>query len=338
MQDILNLTRYLESNASRFDFFQAVRLIECANPDKPRIGESLRPKDDAVRFGQDADLAFQAAAITRYERETGDRPQRLQVGFMGLLGPNGPMPIHITEYVRDRKRNSADLTLGSFVDIFHHRMVSLFYRAWSSAQPTVSLDRKETDRFSNYVGSMFGMGEAALRDRDALPDFAKLHYAGLLANQTRHPAGLSTILLGFFKLPVTVEEFVGHWMDLPVETRSRLGALDGSGMLGVSTVLGEKVWDRQHKFRIVIGPLSWNDFQRMLPGGDSLKRLVAWVRNYVGLTLDWDVRLILKEQEVPELRLGGQSRLGWGTWVGMRKAGVNATDMLINPNALPGSL
>ena len=112
--------------------------------------------------------------------------------ILRLLGPHGPLPTHLTEYVRDRVRNANDPTFARFLDIFHHRMVTLFYRAWANAQPAVSLDRPGRDRFSFYVGSLFGLGEAMLRERDAVPDFAKLHFAGLLAGPTRPAAGLSS--------------------------------------------------------------------------------------------------------------------------------------------------
>jgi type VI secretion system protein ImpH len=336
MRDPVALEQQLERDAARMDFFQVLRLIENAHPQRPRIGASLRPRDDAVRFGQDPSLAFQPTMLGQFSRASGDARARLAVNFFGLLGANGPLPTHLTEFTRERLRNGGDGTLLAFFDVFHHRMLSLFYRARAQAEPAISLDREDSDRFAAFVGSMFGIGSPALRERDEVRDFAKLHFAGLLANNARPASGLVSILREYFKLPVHVEQFVGHWMRLPLEIQSRLGRQEDGNRLGVSTVLGGKVWDSQNKFRIVVGPVGYDDYRRMLPGGDSMRRLLAWVRNYAGTTLDWDVRLILKQEEVPALRLGSGVRLGWSTWPMSKPPQRNPDQLLINPSARQG--
>ncbi|CAD6520388.1 hypothetical protein LMG28727_01393 [Paraburkholderia kirstenboschensis] len=336
MLDALTLLRRLEDEAHRFDFFQTIRLLENAYPDKPRVGESLQPRDDAIRFVQEPELVFHPTTLGAFTAASEHHPARLAVKFFGLLGPHGPLPTHLTEYVRDRARNANDPTFARFLDVFHHRMVSLFYRAWANAQPAVSLDRPGRDRFSFYVGSLFGLGEASLRDRDAVPDFSKLHFAGLLAAPTRPAAGLKLVLARFFNLPVEIEQWVGHWMALPTGSLSRLGSLDGSAALGVSTVLGARVWDCQHKFRIVIGPLSRADYERFLPGGESLNRLVDWLRNYARDGLDWDLRLVLRQDEVPRLRLGRHTRLGYTTWTLRGTAQGDQRQLLLHPTGPDG--
>jgi type VI secretion system protein ImpH len=331
MRDPVELDFLIEARAARMDFFQVLRLLENARPDLPRIGTSLRPRDDAVRFGQDPALIFHPTALGQFTRASGDAKARLAVNFFGLLGANGPMPIHITEYVRDRMRHGGDATMLAFLDVFHHRMLALFYRARAAAEPVISLDRADGDRFSTFVGSMFGIGAPALRDRDAIGDFAKLHFAGLLANKARPASGMVTILREYFKLPFQVQQFVGHWMRLPGDTHSRIGMFESGNRLGSSMMLGGSVWDCQHKFRIVIGPVDYADYQRFMPGGDSILRLMAWVKNYVGLTLDWDVRLVLKKEQLPPLRLGGATRMGWSTWLASAKPLRDLDQMVINP-------
>lgn len=317
------------------DFFQALRLLENAHPDKPRIGASLRPRDDAVRFGRDPSLNFEPGAVAGFTPAEGDARARLAVNFLGLFGANGPLPLHLTEYARDRARNHNDHTLVAFLDVFHHRMVSLFYRARAAADPAVSLDRPDSDRFADYVGSLFGIGAPGLRGRDEIGDFAKLHFAGLMANQRRPAAGLVTILRAYFKLPVELEQFVGHWMKIPLDGQTRIGMEDRGNRLGTSAVLGKKVWDCQHKFRLVIGPLDYDDYERMLPGGASMTRVVDWVKSYAGTVLDWDVRLVLKRPEVPPLKLGVR-RLGWTTYLASGPAARDARQLLINPTARQG--
>jgi type VI secretion system protein ImpH len=335
MRDPVDLERELAHGAARMDFFQILRLLENAHPDKPRIGASLRPRDDAVRFGQDPSLAFEPTAVRGFTPASGEQRARLAVNFIGLLGPNGPLPLHLTEYARERARNSGDLTLAAFLDVFHHRIVSLFYRTRASAEPAISLDRQEADRFGDYVGSLFGIGSPALQGRDEIGDFAKRHFAGLMANQRRPAAGLVTILRAYFKLPVEIEQFVGHWMKIPLDGQTRIGMQDRGNRLGSSAVLGRAVWDCQHKFRLVIGPLDYEDYQRLLPGGASMTRLLAWVRNYAGLVLDWDVRLILKQEQVPRLALG-RRRLGWTTFLSSAPAARDDDQLLINPTAFAG--
>jgi type VI secretion system protein ImpH len=150
-----------------------------------------------------------------------------------------------------------------------------------------------------------------------------------MANQRRPAAGLVTILRAYFKLPVAIEQFVGHWMKIPLDGQTRIGMQDQGNRLGTSAVLGRKVWDCQHKFRLVIGPLDYDDYQRMLPGGDSMRRLLDWVRNYAGMVLDWDVRLILKREQVPRLALGAR-RLGWTTFLASAPASRDSEQLLIN--------
>lgn len=335
MRDPVAVAARLEGDSARMDFFQVLRLLENAHPELPRIGASLRPRDDAVRFGQDPSLIFHATALGQFTRASAAARARLAVNFFGLLGANGPLPTHLTEYVRERLRNGGDGTLLAFLDVFHHRLLSLFYRARACAEPAISLDRADGDRFSAFVGSLFGIGAPALRERDEIGDFAKLHFAGLLASRARPASGLVSILRAYFKLPLQVEQFVGHWMALPPEILSRIGARDQGNRLGVSAVLGKRVWDCQHKFRLVVGPLDYADYTRMLPRGDSMRRLAAWVRNYAGTVLEWDVRLILRQDQVPPLKLGAM-RLGWSTYLASAAAARDTDQLVIHPTALAG--
>ncbi|MBK8537500.1 MAG: type VI secretion system baseplate subunit TssG [Candidatus Competibacteraceae bacterium] len=313
-----------------FHVFQALRRLECFYRDRPRLGQSIRLVDDPIRLAQQPSMVFAPSTLEAFEPGDGERPARLYQYFLGLFGPNGPLPLHLTEYVRDRTRNVGDHTFAGFADLFHHRMLCLFYRGGANAQPTVSFDRPETDRFKVYIGAPFGMGMPALWNRDAVPDLSKFHYAGRLVNQTRNPEGLRAILADFFKLPADIESFVGHWLPLDEKSRCRLGEIPATGLLGMTAVIGERVWDCQYKFRITIGPMPLAEFQRFLPGSDSLRRLVAWVRNYVGDELLWDFNPILKKEEVPPLVLGEGTRLGWTTWLTSQPLAQDADDLKLD--------
>jgi type VI secretion system protein ImpH len=255
------------------------------------------------------------------------------VYFFGLFGTDGPLPLHLTEYARDRKRNGRDPTLQRFADIFHHRMMSLFWRAWADSRPTVSFDRPAEDRYATYVGALAGLGMESMRQRDAMPDLTKLHFAGLLANQTRHAEGLAAILSAFFTMPVRVDSFVGAWLTMEAPDWTRLGGTPQTATLGGTALLGARVWSRQHKFRLVFGPLSLADYLRLLPGGQSFHRLIPIVRNYAGDTLVWDVNLVLKRDEIPDTVLGRQGRLGWTTWLKPRRSEAPAADLFLDASA-----
>jgi type VI secretion system protein ImpH len=314
-----------------FDFFQAIRRLECALPGVPSVGQANRPEEERVRFCQEPSLAFASSTINRYEAETDTHAARLFINFFGLLGPHGPLPLHYTDMVHDRELNQKDHAMARFLDLFNHRMISLFYRAWAEHQQTISFERGEHDRYSVYFGSMLGIGMASLRNRDSVPDVAKLHYSGHLVGQTRHAEGLQSLLTDFFKIESRIEQFVGQWIIIPEESTCRLGVSRASGELGRSAIVGSRTWDCQQRFRIQMGPMSLMEYQRLLPGGNSLQRLVDWVRNYAGDQYIWDVRLILRKSEVPATSLGKMGQLGWTTWLHSRAVARDARDLVLLP-------
>lgn len=327
----LEWLRALREEPYKFGFFQTLRRLECIYAAQPRFGKATRVSDDPIRLGQQPSMAFAPATFAEYAPGKAGCPARLLVYFLGLFGPNGPLPLHLTDYARDRMRNADDPTLARFADIFHHRMLHLFYRAWADAQPTVNHDRPGQDRFFTYLGSLFGLGMEQLQGRDALPDHAKLYYAGQFVGQTRSASGLCDLLKDYFGLTVSIEEFVGQWLTLPSDSHWRLGESPDTGSLGQTIIMGERVWECQQKFRIRFGPMGIQDYERLLPGGASLERLVALIRMYVGDAVNWDVNLILNKAEIPPLQLGGGARLGWTTWLTDKAANEDAGDLYLEP-------
>jgi type VI secretion system protein ImpH len=317
-----------------YDFYQTLRRIECFYAGSPRWGEAQRPLDEPIRLGQDPDLTFAPAPLARFGSEPGAAKPRLQVRLFGLFGPNGPLPTHLTEYARDRLRNSGDRTLSRFLDVFHHRFVALFYRAWAQAQPHVNRDRPEADRFGGYLGALVGVRPAASRNRDTVPDVAKLFHVGVLARHVRNAQGLQSILRHFFQVPIRIEQFVLHWMALGSAERTRLGR--PGAILGHGALAGGRVWDAQHKFRVVIGALTLQEYESFLPGGARLRKLIDWIAFYLSHELDWDLRLILKRDQVPPLTLNGTRSLGWTTWLGARRSSADAGDLCLHPETVMG--
>jgi len=318
----------LQEQPHAFDFFEAMRRVECAWPSLPRLGTATRPADEPVRLGQKPSLDFPPSMLAQVETLPDGRLKILGY-FLGLYGPHGPLPLHLTEYVHDRITNARDSTLAGFTDIFHHRMLELFYRAWANARPTVHFDRPADDRFaSTYVAALVGLASQALRDRDEWPDRAKLFFAGLLASGTKTCDGLESMLREYLGLPLHIEECIGEW--LPVESGEylRLGNR-ATAKLG-SSVLGERIWSTQHKFRVVIGPVDVGSLLQYLPGTPSLGRLRAAILNYLGYEYAWDIRFIVKRERVPGMTLGQFGHLGWTSWAAPPRDGADIGDVIID--------
>ncbi|MGP1254700.1 MAG: type VI secretion system baseplate subunit TssG [Kiloniellales bacterium] len=298
----------------KVDFFAAGRLLECSHRDRPRLGASLRASDDPVRFEVPVELTFAPSTLAGLTLDARGIAH-LQVRMFGLTGPNGALPLHITEYARDRQRSHGDATLAAFLDVFHHRMISFFYRAWATGKAAVALDRPDADYFAPRLAALSGLGMPSLRNRDALPDFLKLRFTGRLAAQTRNAEGLEAMVRAALKVPARLLEFVGQWLPLARDERTRLGGRTATSTLGRTALLGERVWSVQHAVRLELGPLSLAEYEGLLPGGRGLAWLRAILRGYLGEETDCEVNLILAGEEVPTLALGRGQRLGWTTWL-----------------------
>lgn len=313
-----------------FDFFAAVRVLQSHFPNHPRVGHSWSLGHDPIRFAQGPSLEFAPATLEAFQRKdpkNGSRPPVLYCRHFGLFGPNGPMPLVYTEFARDRLLHHGDASFAAFCNIFHHRLLSFFFRAWADAQKTVDFDRPKDQHWAGFAASLIGLGMDSLTERESVPDRAKMYFAGRLAQQNRNAEGLEGIVQDFFGVRAEVHTFVGRWLDLPPGSVCRLGASPETGSLGTTVILGARFWTCQLHFRLRLGPLSLADYQRMLPyerlrvyepdppAGGSFHRLCDWVRQYTGEHFSWDLQLVLSANEVPAVQMGRAGRLGWTTWL-----------------------
>jgi type VI secretion system protein ImpH len=319
----------IASSPHSFDFYRAVRLLEAEFRDQPRVGNSVRLEEDFLRLCQIPSLSFAPSTIESAEQL--GKAIRLFVNFLGLFGSNGPLPQHLTDFARDRYRNAHDQTLVRFMDIFHHRMLSFFYRAWVLNQKSADFDRPEESRYANYFGTVFGIGMPALRERDSIPDRAKIYFSGHLAAQSRNAEGLASILEDFFGLPTEIQEFTGFWMKIPPENQCRLGESPETGSLGVNAIAGSKKFEAQLKFRVRMGPMDLDALKRLVPVTDSFKRLKDWILNYINEELFWDLQCVLKAQAVPAISLGQEGLLGWTSWLKSEPFNRDADDPIFEP-------
>jgi type VI secretion system protein ImpH len=323
----------------KYHIFHALRVIEAEFSDAPRFGEAMRPRQEKFRLEQEAELAFPTSSIAKIQAPANNKPGRLVNRFFGLFGPNGPLPLHLTEFARDRYRNFRDPTFLAFGNMLTHRLFGLLYRAWAVAQPAPSFDRsgqkgaeaRNKDKFAEKVAALSGHYGRGFDNRDEMPDLAKRHFVGHLSPGPRHANGLVSIVSAFVRAPVELQQFIGQWLDLEPDDRWQLGSSVG---MGLGTSIGERVWSHAAKFRLRIGPVSLVDFERLMPGSPSLQRLEAIVRNYVGDTLDWDINLVLAKNEVPKAVLGQTTMLGHTSWIGTPIRDKDADDLYLIPRSL----
>ena len=309
-----NLPTFLNEAARepwRFDFFATMRRLERTFLDRPRIGDSASLREEVVSLGQDPFMDFPASNLTHVEQTAGGRI-RVRVKFLGLLGPQGALPLATTEEAHGWLLMRDD-AFPRFLDIFNNRFLQLFYRAWADSRPIVQHDRPDADRFITYIGAMIGVGSSPYRDLDTVPDAAKLAFAGLMNPQAKSGSRLRALIGGLFGVRVEVEEFVGSRLIIEENECSRLGKSGSS--LGIDIVAGAAVYSVQDKIRIRIYAKSLADYMRFLPTGDRCAPLADAVFFYIGDQLDWETELALPAGEAAPMRLGTFGQLGWTTWL-----------------------
>ncbi len=325
----------LAAAPTSFDFFAAVRRLQALHLGQPRIGYSQSPAQDPVRFAQSPALDFAPSTIEalRAHETDASRPPTLYSRHFGVFGPNGALPLCLTEYARDRIYHHGDRTFAAFCNVFHHRLTSLFFRAWADSNKVLDLDRPKDSYWVYYVGSLIGLGAESFWQRDNIPDRAKYYFAGRLAQQTRNAEGLAAIVKEFFGVATELRPFVGRWMNLPSEYQCRLGASPDCCSLGRNAIAGSRVWESQLHFRLRLGPMHFTDLERLLPGGGSFRRLRDFVKLYLSDQFTWDVQFVLAREEVPAIQLGRSGRLGWTTWLKTRDFDHDAEDIVVDPAA-----
>jgi type VI secretion system protein ImpH len=334
----------LSSQPGAFDFFQAVRVLErrASALGRTAVGHDQAPEREAVFLRAQPGLRFASAPLARAHGLDGNAvagpPPDLFVNFMGLTGPDGILPQHYTSLILSRLR-AKDTTLRDWLDQFHHRVLSLFMRAWEKTRWPAAVERHRVEAHPGHdplTGGAFalaGFGTGGLLGRLRAPDDTIVFYAGLLARQPRTAGGLQQVLAEFFGKPVVVEQLKGHWLYLDADNKAELpiaGGLGKNTALGLDVVVGRRVWDVQSKVRLIIGPLDYEMFRGLLPGGDARGPLFDLARLYLGMELDADVQIVLGPDEVPWSSLDYNEatgpRLGWNTWVRSHNFGAPVGD------------
>jgi type VI secretion system protein ImpH len=317
-----------------FEFFQAARLLARLFPHRKSVGGTSRPADEFARFvtianGNGLDearlsMAFPASAVHDIEGgPNSSEAPRMTVSFMSLTGTQGVLPLYYTERILAGKA-AKDNALAAFFDLFNHRLVSLFYRAWEKHHPAVlyeiaAVRGGQLDVFTQYLFDLIGMGTRGLRGRLRMKDESLLLYAGLIAQHPHSASALRGILRDYFSLPVEIDQCVGSWYELEESARCYLSQDLERNQLGVGSFIGDEVWDQQARFRIRLGPVSLARFIEFLPDGPAMAKLVELTRYFVGQAMVFDVQVFLRAADVPYCRLDDAGvdapRLGCMSWL-----------------------
>jgi type VI secretion system protein ImpH len=319
--DSLPVNLKLIDEPYRFEFFQAVRLIERIYSEAKPVGAGAMPNEEPVRFRSRVAMDFPASEIHEIIEPTGEeadesKPMDMLVNFMGMVGVSGVLPVHYTELALDRIRHR-DTALWAFLDIFTHRAVSMFFRAWCKYRFPIQYERGSGDDFTASLFDLAGLGTNALKGRMHLEDESLLPYTGLIAQKPHSASVLANILSDYFSIPAKICQFFGQWLDLDKDDYTKLGVANVT--LGHTTVIGARIWDQMSNFRVKLGPLPFSKFQDFLPTGSAHQSLRSLIQFIVGTELDFDVQLSLAAQQVPGLILTTHAKrrpmLGWTSWL-----------------------
>jgi type VI secretion system protein ImpH len=321
----------LAENACSFEFFQAVTLLQRLTDLRP-VGGFSNPEEEAVHFRVNPRLGFPASQIQTLEFPE-DAPPEMTVNFMGLTGPSGVLPYAYSEMILERIR-AKDHSVSAFFDIFNHRAISLFYRAWQKSRFPVTYSAGPRDLFTRYLLDLIGLGTDGLRGRQEIEDEALLHYTSLVAMQSRSAVALEQIIEDYFEVPVEIQQFTGAWHGLDTATQCSMTEFDTpSCQVGGGAVVGDAVWDRQSRVRIRLGPLSLERYCDFLPEASGYQALRGLTRFFTSQCLEFELQLVLDRAQTPgtELDFGDTNpvRLGWVSWLATAPLGIDPDDTIL---------
>ncbi len=291
-------------------FAPLLRYLDANAPLAARIGYSVSPKQDCVRFGQTPLLHFHASAFTEVRFGSVNGDYKLKNSYWGMFGINGPLPSHLTEYAIERNYRLKDKTLAEFLDVFHHRFISLFYRAWADAEPTVSHDRPEQDTFKRMINAFSGDVGAG---QDSFNQYQNIHQylSGLFSQKNRSSQTLRQLLSESLHLDVAIEEFQGRWCTIEPSEQTRLGRANAT--LGVDSIAGGRTYQRSFSFAINIGPVNYDQYIGLLNNKQRIKNIIKLTQKAVGQEYEFSINILLKAYQTKPCQLGA-AQLGINSW------------------------
>ncbi len=320
----------------RFQFFQAVRMLELW------LKKNGLPREGAVasflRFQNSLSLNFPASQLEAMDTEpralakdSADLGEALRRGelkyiritpaFMGFLGTAGALPAHYTERIAAHALYERDDGPRAFLDTFSNRTLALFYEAWRKYRLELQYEIDGKDRFLPLLLSMAGLGNHALRHRlsdggEGVLDESVGYFAAAMRHRPASAAMIGKVLSDYFGEPINVTQFIGAWYDVPPTQQTTLGGTNAQ--LGMSALVGGRVWQRDLRMRLTVGPLDRAGFDAFLPGGLAARALAKMLTMFTGLTLEYEVHIVLRAPDVDGVTLSEErhgGRLGWDSFL-----------------------
>ncbi|KLJ01992.1 type VI secretion system baseplate subunit TssG [Luteimonas sp. FCS-9] len=342
------VAQQLLAEPHRFEFFQAMRILEHLFVGQGTTVADAVPRH--LRFRNTLSLGFPAAELEAVQAYASDgepleKPAAIEhaaatetVGevhltpsFMGLLGVSGALPLHYTETLAERETYQRDRAARAFLDIFTTRAVALHYGAWKKHRLAMQYELDRRERFLPLALSLGGLGMDGLRDRmrggdGEIFDQAAAYYAGAIRQRPVSAAMLRQVLCEYFGVDVQVEQFAGAWYTVPADQRTRLGMANAG--LGTTALAGDRVWQRDLRMRLSIGPLDRAAFDDFLPGGSAALALGKWLTLLTGCVLEYEVRLVIRAEDVQPVGFvdGRGGRLGWDSHLCTRPSPTPRSD------------
>lgn len=316
----LTFLRDATAQTRRYGLFPIVRGVEARAPDLPRLGRARGPAQSVVDLAQVPSLAFPDATIDAVEI-TGDRA-RLSGFWLGLTGPMGALPLHLTEFAAFERRYAKSRPFGRWLDLLANRLLQLFFRAWGDSQPAVQADRPMEDQFAEQLGALTGATEGVAADA-AFPARARLHYAALFASR-RSATGIEDALGHLLRQPVTVLEYQPRWRDVEPDDQTRLGR--SFARLGSETMAGARVRVASDAFRVVVRADSMAEYEALLPYGARFAIASEALDAFAPSHLEWDIMIEMPERHARPARLDGRARLGWTGWLAPQQSDTIRAD------------
>ena len=328
MEDVGKLvkqaSRRLRNGTGAPDFFELVRRIGHGRPDFPRLGKAARPTQENVRFGQTPYLHFPPTEVSEIRQGDGNVEALIMTYFFGLLGVNGPMPLEFTDYVFQRSHNYYDQTWRRFLDIINHRFLTLFYRAWAENEQAVSFDRPDDDKITDIIRNLAGTPSDMFGKDRAFP-YLTANFADHFGRPVKSRDSLEEILLSLLKADLIIKDFVVSSYDIPKDVRCRLGNRENS-VLGKNIQLGRTYMSATREFEIEVGPVSFAESRKWMPGTRGFDLINKIVTSYLDRPLEYSLTFIVIGKTIPEVRFQGIDtgvRLGQGFLIGRLKNNQN---------------
>lgn len=297
------------ASARRYGLFAILRGAEARARALPRIGRARRPDQSVADLAQVPSLAFPDSTLESVEVKDGRA--RVHGFWLGLTGPMGALPSHLTEFADFERRYARSRPFGHWLDLLANRMLQFFYRAWADSQPAAQADRPEEDRFAGYLGVLSGATEG-VAEHAAFPARARLHYAALFASR-RSAAGIEDALGHLLRQPVTLLEYQPRWREVEVEDQTRLGR--GFATLGVDALAGARARVASDAFRIVVRAQSMREYEALLPDAERFRIAAEALDAFAPSHLEWDLAIEMAERHARAATLDGRARLGWTAWL-----------------------